>query len=119
MIVKCSNFRRIQLMHVDTYCRCSREFGLRQLDISLLSQLWALNDSIQEFRTLIQDQEQEEEDIYSAHSRDVVREDSCANAKVNVGNNNAATITISANNCLTNVPQQMARNLALHASSYP
>ncbi|KAL9900467.1 uncharacterized protein ACN427_007673 [Glossina fuscipes fuscipes] len=44
-------------------------FGLRQLDISLLSQLWALNDSIQEFRTLIQDQEQEEEDIYSAHSR--------------------------------------------------
>uniref|UniRef100_A0A1A9VWE3 Uncharacterized protein n=1 Tax=Glossina austeni TaxID=7395 RepID=A0A1A9VWE3_GLOAU len=45
------------------------KFGLRQLDISLLSQLWALNDSIQEFRTLIQDQEQEEEDIYSAHSR--------------------------------------------------
>ncbi|KAG4081134.1 hypothetical protein HA402_011979 [Bradysia odoriphaga] len=32
-------------------------FGLRQLDLSLLSQLWALNESIQEFRTMIQEQE--------------------------------------------------------------
>jgi hypothetical protein len=32
-------------------------YGLRQLDLSLLSQLWALNESIQEFRTIIQDQE--------------------------------------------------------------
>lgn len=34
------------------------------MDLSLLSQLWALNDSIQEFRTLIEqrDVEQEEED---------------------------------------------------------
>nr|CAD7203522.1 unnamed protein product [Timema douglasi] len=34
-----------------------REFGLRQLDLSLLSQLWSLNQSIQEFRQLLQDQE--------------------------------------------------------------
>lgn len=33
------------------------QYGLRQLDLSLLSQLWALNESIQEFRTIIQDQE--------------------------------------------------------------
>nr|CAD7589453.1 unnamed protein product [Timema genevievae] len=32
-------------------------FGLRQLDLSLLSQLWSLNQSIQEFRQLLQDQE--------------------------------------------------------------
>ncbi|KAJ6649027.1 Anaphase-promoting complex subunit 11, partial [Pseudolycoriella hygida] len=32
-------------------------FGLRQLDLSLLSQLWALNESIQEFRAIIQEQE--------------------------------------------------------------
>lgn len=45
------------------------QFGLRQLDLSLLSQLWALNDSIQEFRTMIQDQDQEDDETYSAHSR--------------------------------------------------
>ncbi|XP_063707875.1 uncharacterized protein LOC134836613 [Culicoides brevitarsis] len=33
-------------------------YGLRQLDLSLLSQLWTLNESIQEFRTIVQ-QEQE------------------------------------------------------------
>ena len=33
------------------------QYGLRQLDLSLLSQLWALNESIQEFRTIIQEQE--------------------------------------------------------------
>ncbi|XP_037943250.1 uncharacterized protein LOC119676094 [Teleopsis dalmanni] len=37
-----------------------RKYGLRQLDLSLLSQLWALNDSIQEFRTIIQEQDQED-----------------------------------------------------------
>lgn len=31
--------------------------GLRQLDLSLLSQLWTLNESIQEFRSIIQEQE--------------------------------------------------------------
>ncbi|KRK04165.1 uncharacterized protein LOC6537980 isoform X3 [Drosophila yakuba] len=36
--------------------------GLRQLDLSLLSQLWVLNESIQEFRALIEDQENEDED---------------------------------------------------------
>ncbi|GAB0091824.1 hypothetical protein DMENIID0001_067070 [Sergentomyia squamirostris] len=30
---------------------------LRQLDLSLLSQLWALNKSIQEFRTMLQEEE--------------------------------------------------------------
>ncbi|KAM7362069.1 uncharacterized protein ACRADG_012909 isoform 1-T2 [Cochliomyia hominivorax] len=44
-------------------------FGLRQLDLSLLSQLWALNDSIQEFRTMIQEQEQDDDETYSTHSR--------------------------------------------------
>ncbi|XP_018393064.1 PREDICTED: protein FAM89B [Cyphomyrmex costatus] len=34
-----------------------RPFGLRQLDLSLLSQLWSLNESIQEFRQLLQEQE--------------------------------------------------------------
>lgn len=34
------------------------QFGLRQLDLSLLSQLWALNESIQEFRTIIQEQDE-------------------------------------------------------------
>ncbi|XP_017487688.1 PREDICTED: probable inactive serine/threonine-protein kinase slob2, partial [Rhagoletis zephyria] len=42
-------------------------FGLRQLDLSLLSQLWALNDSIQEFRTMLESQELEP-DSYSPHS---------------------------------------------------
>ncbi|KAL7744347.1 hypothetical protein ACLKA6_001739 [Drosophila palustris] len=37
-------------------------YGLRQLDLSLLSQLWALNDSIQEFRTMIEEQDDEEDD---------------------------------------------------------
>ncbi|XP_064555261.1 pneumococcal serine-rich repeat protein isoform X1 [Drosophila montana] len=37
-------------------------YGLRQLDLSLLSQLWALNDSIQEFRTMIEEQEDEDDD---------------------------------------------------------
>ncbi|XP_030370268.1 formin-J isoform X1 [Scaptodrosophila lebanonensis] len=37
-------------------------YGLRQLDLSLLSQLWALNDSIQEFRTMIEEQEMDEDD---------------------------------------------------------
>jgi len=35
----------------------SLQYGLRQLDLSLLSQLWALNESIQDFRTMLQDQE--------------------------------------------------------------
>lgn len=42
-------------------------YGLRQLDISLLSQLWTLNDSIQNFRTMLD----EDEECYSpspAHS---------------------------------------------------
>ncbi|XP_054082192.1 probable serine/threonine-protein kinase DDB_G0278845 [Zeugodacus cucurbitae] len=42
-------------------------YGLRQLDLSLLSQLWALNDSIQEFRTMLESQELEA-DSYSPHS---------------------------------------------------
>lgn len=33
------------------------QYGLRQLDLSLLSQLWALNESIQEFRSILQEQE--------------------------------------------------------------
>ncbi|KAF4526128.1 hypothetical protein B566_EDAN012438 [Ephemera danica] len=32
--------------------------GLRQLDLSLLSQLWSLNESIQEFRVILQEQEE-------------------------------------------------------------
>jgi len=32
-------------------------FGLRQLDLSLLSQLWALNEAIQEYRMMSQEQE--------------------------------------------------------------
>lgn len=32
-------------------------FGLRQLDLSLLSQLWSLNESIQDFKQFLQDQE--------------------------------------------------------------
>ncbi|XP_067620739.1 uncharacterized protein lmgB [Eurosta solidaginis] len=32
-------------------------YGLRQLDLSLLSQLWALNESIQGFRVFLQEQE--------------------------------------------------------------
>jgi hypothetical protein len=32
-------------------------YSLRQLDLSLLSQLWSLNESIQEYRTLLQEQE--------------------------------------------------------------
>lgn len=35
----------------------SLQFGLRQLDLSLLSQLWALNESIQEYRVMSQEQE--------------------------------------------------------------
>ncbi|KAH0811196.1 hypothetical protein GEV33_011594 [Tenebrio molitor] len=34
-----------------------RRYSLRQLDLSLLSQLWSLNESIQDFRQILQDQE--------------------------------------------------------------
>lgn len=44
------------------YALASFQYGLRQLDLSLLSQLWALNDSIQEFRTMIEEQDDEEDD---------------------------------------------------------
>lgn len=33
-------------------------YNLRQLDLSLLQQLWALNESINEFRLLVQEQEE-------------------------------------------------------------
>ncbi|KAL7298445.1 hypothetical protein TKK_0008233 [Trichogramma kaykai] len=48
-----------QLTTLDTQLSILRRemFGLRQLDLSLLSQLWSLNESIQEFRQLLQDQE--------------------------------------------------------------
>ncbi|KAK9891600.1 hypothetical protein WA026_015560 [Henosepilachna vigintioctopunctata] len=32
-------------------------YSLRQLDLSLLSQLWSLNESIQDFRQILQEQE--------------------------------------------------------------
>ncbi|XP_031340851.1 leucine repeat adapter protein 25-like [Photinus pyralis] len=32
-------------------------YSLRQLDLSLLSQLWSLNESIQDFRQMLQDQD--------------------------------------------------------------
>mgnify|MGYP005984979187 CR=1 FL=1 len=35
----------------------SLQYSLRQLDLSLLSQLWSLNESIQDFRQILQDQE--------------------------------------------------------------
>ncbi|XP_067619087.1 serine-rich adhesin for platelets [Eurosta solidaginis] len=43
-------------------------YGLRQLDLSLLSQLWALNDSIQEFRTMLESQEPEPDAYSPPHS---------------------------------------------------
>ncbi|XP_015122252.1 uncharacterized protein DDB_G0284459 [Diachasma alloeum] len=48
-----------QLTTLDTQLAILRKemFGLRQLDLSLLSQLWSLNESIQEFRQLLQEQE--------------------------------------------------------------
>ncbi|XP_046415185.1 leucine repeat adapter protein 25-like isoform X3 [Neodiprion fabricii] len=48
-----------QLTTLDTQlAKLRREmFGLRQLDLSLLSQLWSLNESIQEFRQLLQEQD--------------------------------------------------------------
>lgn len=33
------------------------QYSLRQLDLSLLSQLWSLNESIQDFRQILQEQE--------------------------------------------------------------
>lgn len=33
------------------------QYSLRQLDLSLLSQLWSLNESIQDFRQMLQDQD--------------------------------------------------------------
>jgi hypothetical protein len=42
-----------------TACSLCLQYGLRQLDLSLLSQLWSLNESIQEFRQLLQDDEVE------------------------------------------------------------
>ncbi|KAH0567553.1 putative uncharacterized protein DDB_G0286901 [Cotesia glomerata] len=46
-----------QLTTLDSQLAILRKemFGLRQLDLSLLSQLWSLNESIQEFRQLVQD----------------------------------------------------------------
>ncbi|XP_017798292.1 PREDICTED: protein FAM89B-like isoform X1 [Habropoda laboriosa] len=48
-----------QLTTLDTQLAILRRemFGLRQLDLSLLAQLWSLNESIQEFRQLLQEQE--------------------------------------------------------------
>lgn len=40
-------------------CFLCSQYGLRQLDLSLLSQLWSLNESIQEFRQLLQDDDVE------------------------------------------------------------
>ncbi|KAI8045172.1 uncharacterized protein LOC128251709 isoform X4 [Drosophila gunungcola] len=48
--------------------------GLRQLDLSLLSQLWVLNESIQEFRALIEDQENEDEDDEADNGNEVDEE---------------------------------------------
>ncbi|XP_037732935.1 uncharacterized protein LOC119563535 isoform X1 [Drosophila subpulchrella] len=48
--------------------------GLRQLDLSLLSQLWVLNESIQEFRALIEDQENEDEDDEVENGNDLDEE---------------------------------------------
>lgn len=33
------------------------QYSLRQLDLSLLSQLWSLNESIQDFRQMLQEQD--------------------------------------------------------------
>ncbi|KAF7282453.1 hypothetical protein GWI33_002680 [Rhynchophorus ferrugineus] len=40
-------------------CRTKQntDYSLRQQDLSLLSQLWSLNESIQDFRQILQDQE--------------------------------------------------------------
>ncbi|XP_043863909.1 uncharacterized protein DDB_G0287625 [Drosophila mojavensis] len=50
-------------------------YGLRQLDLSLLSQLWALNDSIQEFRTMIEEQEGEDDDDDEEEDADAEADD--------------------------------------------
>lgn len=34
------------------------QYSLRQLDLSLLSQLWSLNESIQDFRHILQEQDE-------------------------------------------------------------
>ncbi|XP_057327465.1 probable serine/threonine-protein kinase roco9 [Microplitis mediator] len=49
-----------QLTTLDSQLAILRKemFGLRQLDLSLLSQLWSLNESIQEFRQLVQEHDE-------------------------------------------------------------
>lgn len=68
-------------------------YGLRQLDLSLLSQLWALNESIQEFRTMLQEQETlsppsptpSNSDVNSVSSDDDDEDDSSNTQTVGVG----------------------------------
>ena len=43
----------------------SFQVGLRQLDISLLSQLWSLNDAIQDYKAVVQERYSETNSEYS------------------------------------------------------
>ncbi|XP_017786936.1 PREDICTED: protein FAM89B-like [Nicrophorus vespilloides] len=40
------------------FCFSRLQYSLRQLDLSLLSQLWSLNESIQDFRVILQEQDE-------------------------------------------------------------
>ena len=44
------------------------QHGLRQLDLSLLSQLWTLNESIQEFRNLVNNRKNSQQSLASSNS---------------------------------------------------
>ncbi|CAD6993315.1 unnamed protein product [Ceratitis capitata] len=66
-IIQYDNISPVLVVHFFGVMTFRGVYGLRQLDLSLLSQLWALNDSIQEFRTMLESQELEP-DSYSPHS---------------------------------------------------
>lgn len=86
------------------------QHSLRQMDLSLLSQLWALNESIQEFRTIMQEQENFSQqspspsDLNSLASDD--DEDNMINNNVVVNGNQITLIDVPKKN-RTNTKRRM------------
>ncbi|CRK87177.1 CLUMA_CG000985, isoform A [Clunio marinus] len=85
-------------------------YGLRQLDLSLLSQLWALNESIQEFRTMLEENENLSPHSPSPSNSDLNSLASDDEEGVNEDNNNNLTINGNAPAVATNKASKKQEN---------
>lgn len=81
------------------------QYGLRQLDLSLLSQLWALNESIQEFRTIMQEQENLSPQSPSPSNSDLNSLASDEEDDTNEDTNNNNKLIINGNASSASVPR--------------